>query len=197
MAQVNLSCRLMSDYGVDGIFEDILDYRDGGLIASPFTVAYQAKASVNWEAEGEFIAYDLDARAYNSIATRPETASTLILILLCLPKDATKWHTIDPEKHHTVLEHCCYWHVFKTDGSHRDRSSDVIGAIIPNIALRLHAKTIASTRRSRRYDIVPLRMECVPLDIEGLHLCTADLDALRVAACIQFASHGEASSGRG
>jgi hypothetical protein len=115
MARVNLSCRLMFDYGVDGIFEDILDYRDGGLIASPFTVAYQAKASVNWKAEGEFIAYDLDARAYNSIATRPETASTLILILLCLPKDATKWHTIDPEKHHTVLEHCCYWHVFKTD----------------------------------------------------------------------------------
>lgn len=113
MARVNLSTRMMFDYGIDGVFEDILDHQNGQLICSPFTVAYQAKASVDWWEEGEFIAYDLDARAYNAIATRPETASTLILILLCLPKEAENWHAINPETQETLLRHYCYWFVFK------------------------------------------------------------------------------------
>jgi hypothetical protein len=115
MARVNLSCSTMFDYGVDGVFEDILDLHEGRLVSSPFTVAYQAKASVDWEAEDDFIVYDLDARAYNNIATRPEGASTLILILLCLPSDTEKWHAISSDDQHTVLQHYCYWHLFKGD----------------------------------------------------------------------------------
>src|ERR1019366_6505085 len=63
--------------------------------------------------------------------------------------------------------------------------------------LRRRAKTTASSWRSRRYGIVPLRMECITRDVEGLHLRVADLDALRVAARIQLAAHGQASRGRG
>jgi Domain of unknown function (DUF4365) len=113
MARVNLSCRLMFDYGVDGVFENILDIHEGRLIPSPFTVAYQAKASVDWIEEDDCIVYDLESGAYNDIATRPEKASTLILILLCLPKDTQKWHAIDADEQHTLLKHYCYWHVFK------------------------------------------------------------------------------------
>ena len=40
-------------------------------------------------------------------------------------------------------------------------------------------------------------MELVPLDIEGLHLRVADLDTLRIVACIQLTSDRQASCGRG
>ena len=40
-------------------------------------------------------------------------------------------------------------------------------------------------------------METVALDIEGLHLRVGNLDALRVAACIEFALHRQASPGCG
>src|SRR5487761_2030854 len=63
--------------------------------------------------------------------------------------------------------------------------------------LRRRAKTTASRTHSWRYGIIPLRMECVTLDIERLHLVVADLDTLRIAACIQLASHGQTSPGRG
>src|SRR5450631_4188358 len=59
------------------------------------------------------------------------------------------------------------------------------------------AKTTASRGHSWRYGIIPLRMEWVTLDVQGLHLVVADLDALRVAACIQLASHSQACPGRG
>ena len=45
--------------------------------------------------------------------------------------------------------------------------------------------------------LIPFRMECVALDIEGHHLRVADLDALRIVACIKLASHRQASPGRG
>ena len=125
MARVNLSSRLLFDYGVDGVFEDILDLQEGRLVSSPFTIAYQAKASVDWWEEGEFVVYDLDAGAYNDIATRPERASTLILILLCLPRDTEKWHAIDSDERHTVLQHFCYYHVFKGERTPNTRTQRI------------------------------------------------------------------------
>jgi len=68
---------------------------------------------------------------------------------------------------------------------------------ILNAILRRRPKTTASCRRSRRYGIVPFWMECLALDIEGFHLRVADFDALRVAACIELASHRQAGPGRG
>src|ERR1019366_5213712 len=63
--------------------------------------------------------------------------------------------------------------------------------------LRQCPKTTASGRCPRRDGIIPFRMECVALDIEGHHLRVADLDALRIVACIKLASHRQASPGRG
>src|SRR5271156_1790294 len=63
--------------------------------------------------------------------------------------------------------------------------------------VRRRAKTTASRRQSRRDGIVPLRVEWVAVDIEGFHLRVADPDALRVAACIQFAAHRQTGPGRG
>src|ERR1700688_61125 len=63
-------------------------------------------------------------------------------------------------------------------------------------SLRQRAKTTASGWSSRRDRIIPLRMECVTLDIEGYHLRVSDLDTLRVVACIKLASHRQPSLGR-
>src|SRR5258708_22953591 len=68
---------------------------------------------------------------------------------------------------------------------------------LPTTPLRRRAKTTASGWSSRRDRIIPLRMECVTLDIEGFHLCVSDLDTLRVVTCIKLASHRQASPGRG
>src|ERR1019366_9681449 len=67
----------------------------------------------------------------------------------------------------------------------------------PSSGLRRRPKTTASSLHPRRDGIIPLRVECVTLDIEGLHLRVADLDALRVAAGIKLASYRQASLGRG
>jgi hypothetical protein len=111
MARVNLSVNTIFDYGVDGFFEDIIDLDNGRLRSSPYTLAYQAKATVDWWEENEEIVYDLEAAAYNDIATRPPGASTMILLLLCLPKEMEKWHSISHIE--TTIRNCCYWHVFR------------------------------------------------------------------------------------
>src|ERR1700733_12373742 len=67
----------------------------------------------------------------------------------------------------------------------------------PGLHLRRRPKTTASCLHPRRDGIIPLRVECVTLDIEGLHLRVADLDALRVAAGIKLASDRQAGPGRG
>src|SRR5260370_34109400 len=52
------------------------------------------------------------------------------------------------------------------------------GFKIPAEVLRRRPKSTASVHPSRRDRIIPLRMECVALDIEGFHLRVADLDTL-------------------
>ena len=90
IAGVNFS-HTVFDYGVDGSFEAIVKQR-WGWVPSGFSLKYQAKASVEWELDGNEIVYDLDARAYNNIVSRDPGAESLILILLCLPRDQTIWH---------------------------------------------------------------------------------------------------------
>ena len=114
MARVNLSARLEFDYGVDGQFHAVVR-RGDHLIPSGYPLDYQAKATVDWACNGSHIVYDLDARAYNNIATRPASATTLILVLLCLSKNGLVWHELSSDQ--TVLRHCCYWHTFSDEGT--------------------------------------------------------------------------------
>ena len=100
------------DYGVDGTFKVIIQR---GTVHTPSGIPldYQAKATEDWSLDGDDIVYDLDARAYNNIAARTASDTTMILILLCLPKDAEKWHETTTET--TTLRHCCYWYVVTGD----------------------------------------------------------------------------------
>jgi hypothetical protein len=67
---------------------------------------FQAKSTVNWELADDKIVYDLEAKTFNDIVSRTSSETTLILILLCLPKDQSGWHAASSSE--TILRHCCY-----------------------------------------------------------------------------------------
>jgi hypothetical protein len=112
MAGLDHAIRDVHDYGVDGQFEEIVIHGKHRT-NSGHPLAFQAKATVKWESVEENIVYDLEAAAYNNMVRRTSSAVTLMLILLCLPRDRTLWHTAYHDG--TVLRNCCYWHILRGD----------------------------------------------------------------------------------
>ena len=107
VAGVNYSVKKTYDYGVDGQFSAVVS-RGSRKPDTGFPLDFQAKATVNWERAADSIVYDLEAKTYNDFAHRTEAESTMILILLCLPRDRSGWHEATSDA--TVLRHCCCWH---------------------------------------------------------------------------------------
>jgi hypothetical protein len=91
MAGVIYQPRDSYDYGVDGQFHPVI-MRGNRPITSGHPLDFQAKSTVNWELVDGKIVYDLEAKTYNDIVSRTASETTLILILLCLPKDQAEWH---------------------------------------------------------------------------------------------------------
>jgi hypothetical protein len=106
MAGVNHAYHPAHDYGVDGQFDSVV-IRGNRRVTSGHPLAFQAKASVDWELVDGQIVYDLKAKNYDDIVTRHPSEVTMILILLCMPKDRTVWHLATSDV--TVLRNCCYW----------------------------------------------------------------------------------------
>jgi hypothetical protein len=109
VAGVNYAINKNYDYGVDGQFTPVVN-RGGRMIDSGFPLDFQAKATINWELSDDHIVYDLESKTYNDIVLRTPAETTLILILLCLPKIRTDWHGASCDE--TIMRHCCYWHSF-------------------------------------------------------------------------------------
>ena len=95
------------DYGVDGTFRTVAA-RGRRLVDSGYAIDFQAKASTQWFEKEAHVVYDLEAKTYNDLATRSPAATTLILILLCLPQEQEDWHQMDMDS--TRLKHFCYWY---------------------------------------------------------------------------------------
>jgi hypothetical protein len=96
------------DYGVDGRFQPVV-MRGNRHVSSGHPLDFQAKASINWELANQVVVYDLEAKTYNDMTSRSPSETTLILILLCLPKNESDWHVSTNSE--TTLRHCCYWHM--------------------------------------------------------------------------------------
>jgi hypothetical protein len=107
MAGVIYQPRDSYDYGVDGQFHPVI-MRGNRRITSGHPLDFQAKSTVNWDLVDDKIVFDLEAKTYNDIVSRTPSETTLILILLCLPKEQSGWHAASSGE--TVLRHCCYWH---------------------------------------------------------------------------------------
>lgn len=110
MAGVNLGMSREQDYGIDGHFDPVV-IQEGRRVESGFPICFQAKATINWSTQNGCIGYDLEAKSFNDLARRSPAATTMILILLCLPRDQVNWHSVSASS--TALNHCCYWHVIR------------------------------------------------------------------------------------
>jgi hypothetical protein len=122
MAGLNYAVKRVYDYGVDGHFVGVA-IRNQRRIDSGFVLDFQAKASIKWEQKNGCIVYDLEAKTYNDIVSRTSAETTLILILLCLPKEQENWHSVESTS--TNLQHCCYWHSFSGDVTENTESKRI------------------------------------------------------------------------
>ena len=113
MAGVNHLVRHVHDYGVDGQFAMVARRPDGRLAMSGYPLDFQAKATVNWELKEGSIVYDLEAKTYDDMVSRDASETTLMLILLCLPKSQAEWHEMTESA--TTIRHCCYWQILSGD----------------------------------------------------------------------------------
>lgn len=117
MAGVIYQPRDSYDYGVDGQFHPVI-MRGNRRITSGHPLDFQAKSTVNWDLVDDKIVFDLEAKTYNDIVSRTPSETTLILILLCLPKEQSGWHAASSGE--TVLRHCCYWHFLTGEVTEND-----------------------------------------------------------------------------
>jgi hypothetical protein len=102
---------------------------------------------VNWELLDRKIVYDLEAKAYNDIVSRTPSETTLILILLCLPRDQAEWHTASNSQ--TTLRHCCYWY-FLTGEVTENVASKRIFIPSENVLTPESLKMLLAVERKRR-----------------------------------------------
>lgn len=100
------------DYGIDGTFKGI-NFIGTARKPSGNNLDFQMKASIDWTIDSTHVTYDLEADTYNHLADvmnhfRYGRATPAMLILLCLPKDQTKWLEVDEDQ--ILLRKCCYFH---------------------------------------------------------------------------------------
>ncbi len=112
------------DYGVDGTFSKI-QFLNGRRRETGIKIDYQLKASKNWKLDGENIVYDLEAKTYNDLVARSLTkrSSPLILLLLCLPEDTSKW--VEQSEDHLIVRRCCYWARFSGDSTPNSKTARI------------------------------------------------------------------------
>lgn len=144
-AGVNLHVGSRHDYGVDGTFKPVIN-RNGRRVKSGYPVDFQLKASVNWEYDGNFVVYDLEAKTYNDMVGRTASEVSLILLLLCLPRNSAIW--LAGTETELILRHCCYW--LKLSGEPTDNATTKrIRIPRSNLLTPQAVQTILATERDR------------------------------------------------
>lgn len=107
-AGTNITSPRRHDYGIDGTFCQVTVYEDRRR-ESGHKLDFQCKATVDWSLDGHEIVYDLEAKTWNDLTQNNGSTRAVrsILLLLCLPRDATRWLTVTPVE--PILRECCYW----------------------------------------------------------------------------------------
>lgn len=146
VAGVNYGIKKIYDYGVDGQFTSVVN-RGSRRVDTGFPLDFQAKATINWELIDGNIVYDLEAKTYNDLAGRTPAESTMVLILLCLPKSQNNWHTASYEE--TVMRHCCYWHTI-TGEQTTNTSTQRIYVPYENLLTPVSLNQLLAFERERR-----------------------------------------------
>lgn len=147
MAGVNHAIESIHDYGVDGQFESVT-LRQNRRVNSGHQIAFQAKATTRWELVNGHIVYDLEAKTYDDLVSREDSAITMVLILLCMPKEQTDWHLAAPDA--TLIRNCCYWHIFKKGPLSGSTSSKRINIPSANVLTPDSLKELLAAEKLRR-----------------------------------------------
>lgn len=96
------------EYGVDGTVKHIATRGDDGYFETGFPVEFQLKGTTVAAVQGAgAIRYDLAARNYNLIVSRPKTATPYYLFLVCFDRDPASWATIDRDR--LMLRASAFW----------------------------------------------------------------------------------------
>lgn len=151
MAGVNSKIQDTYDYGVDGHFNVVVQRPNGRRAVSGHALDFQAKATINWKLKDGHIVYDLEAKTYDDIVSRDASQTTLMLILLCLPKSQEEWHEMSESA--TTIRHCCYWALLEGDLC-GNASSQRIFIPATNLLTPDTLKTLLATERERRQNQV-------------------------------------------
>ena len=94
------------DYGVDGTIKDIGEVGEDGYFETGFPIEFQLKATTA-ALSSDTIKYDLRARNYNLIVSRPAIAIPYYLFLVCFDETAATLALVDD--HRLVLNASAYW----------------------------------------------------------------------------------------
>jgi hypothetical protein len=146
MAGANYIIKSVYDYGVDGQFVPVTS-RNGRRVSTGHPLDFQAKSSINWQMSGGNVVYDLEAKTYDDIVTRDVSETTLLLILLCLPRSPEEWHGATGSE--TIIRHCCYWKILEGDPCGRT-STMRISIPATNILTPAALRQLLADERTRR-----------------------------------------------
>jgi hypothetical protein len=109
------------DYGVDGIVTDINSGGADGYFETGFPVEFQLKGTaVAGQTAGSF-KYDLRARNYNLIVSRPARATPYYLFLVCFEQDVANWAVVEPQR--LVLNASAFW--WRQSGKRTENAASV------------------------------------------------------------------------
>ena len=97
------------DYGVDGTFRQIA-IRGNRRVVSGIGLDFQLKATHRWSLSEGNVRYELEAKTFSDLVQRRSVpGSPLLLIVLCLPLEATDWMTLGEDQ--LILRHSAYWFI--------------------------------------------------------------------------------------
>lgn len=94
------------EYGIDAYIQGVRRLPNGKFHPTGFMVMAQIKSTITSTIREDVIVYDMEAEAYNKIATM-EGPTDCVLILCCLPRDSAEWLVANEDQ--LILKRCCYW----------------------------------------------------------------------------------------
>lgn len=99
---------------------DKIKYRDSGRLID---IQLKATTEESVEFEGDFIKYDLEAKAYNDLIFRLKGVHYLVLIVFVLPKDKKDW--VSCSDNELILRKNAYWFLPSDIDEETDNKSSI------------------------------------------------------------------------
>lgn len=112
VARAGAALAIPHDYGDDGHIQSINRLSNGKYRSTGFLFHCQIKATTTTIIQNDSVVYDMDAEAFNNLASW-EGTSPCLLLLMRLPQNFEDWFSLSEER--LILQNCCYWyHITET-----------------------------------------------------------------------------------